>query len=102
MNKIREWYNANKDVPLFKGKLLLVFLIILAIAVNYFCNDRETHETPTEAETSAAETAAEETDRDLLLVFFDNSKAHFVVFFGLTATLAVVKKKKEQKLRESK
>lgn len=103
MNRVRNWYNANKDVPLFKAKLLLVFLIILAIAVNYFCNVRDRQETAEmNEETSVTETVTEETDKDFLAVFIDNSKAHLTVFLGLSAALAAVKHRDKQKLKESK
>ncbi len=101
MNKLKKWYSENKDKPLFKAKLLLVVLIILAIGVQIYANYRDEKEFQN-TETSVTETAAEEADeQDALLTFWNNSKAHVVAFLGVTAALAVVKQRQKQKIKES-
>lgn len=101
MNKLKKWYSENKDKPLFKAKLLLVVLIILAIGVQIYANYRDEKDFRN-TETSVTETAAEEADeQDALLTFWNNSKAHVVAFLGVTAALAVVKQRQKQKIKES-
>lgn len=101
MNKLKKWYSENKDKPLFKAKLLLVVLIILAIGVQIYANYRDEKDFQN-TETSVTETAAEETDeQDALLTFWNNSKAHVVAFLGVTAARAVVKQRQKQKIKES-
>ena len=102
MNKLKKWYNKNKDVPLFKAKLLAVFMVLLAIAVEIYSDFRDRNETVEINENTAiTEETAEPEKEDLVLSVYKNSKAHIIVFFGLTAVLIVVKSKQKQKLKES-
>lgn len=100
MNKLKKWYGEHKDEPLFKGKLLVVFLVILAIGVQIYADYRDKKET-LQTETSAATLTAEETEEDIVLTFWENSRAHFVAFIGVTAALAFVKYKNRRKIKES-
>lgn len=100
MNKLKKWYSENKDKPLFKAKLLLVILIVLAIGVQIFADYRDKRELA-QAETSAVEIIAEETEEDVILIFWENSRAHFIAFIGVVCALAAVQFKKRRKLRES-
>ncbi len=108
MNKIKKWYCENKDKPLFKAKLLLVAMIILAVAVQIFTTeqdnrkaDRAQSETSVTEEAAEAETAEEETEESFIMVFYKNSRAHIVVLAGLSAALAAVQIRKKHKLKES-
>lgn len=100
MNKLKKWYNENKDKPLFKAKLLAVFLVFVMIIVQIYADFRDKRENA-ENNTVAEEVIAEEEENSLAEIA-ENSKGHVVVFIGLTATLAAVKQKKKQKLKESK
>lgn len=100
MNKLKKWYSEHKDEPLFKGKLLVVFLVILAICVQIYADYRDKKET-LQTETSAVEVTAEETEEDIVLTFWENSRAHFIAFIGVTAALAFVKYRNRRKIRES-
>ncbi len=100
MNKLRKWYGENKDKPLFKAKLLVVFLVILAIGVQIYADYRDKKET-LQTETSAVEVTVEETEEDIVLIFWENSRAHFIAFIGVTAALAFAKYKNRRKIKES-
>lgn len=104
MNNFKKWYTENKDKPLFKAKLLLAALILLAVALQLYNNLTEENDTPEINESIAV---TEETDepekeeKDVLLVFWENSRAHIAAFLVVTAALAVVKCRQKQKIRES-
>lgn len=100
MDKLKKWYSEHKDEPLFKAKLLVVFLVILAICVQIYANYRDKEET-LQTETSAVEMTAEEPEEDIVLIFWENSRAHFIAFIGVTAALAFVKYKNRRKIKES-
>lgn len=101
MNDLKKWYSENKDKPLFKAKLLLAVLIILALGAQVYSNYRDEREL-NNTETSVTEEVTEETDeQDVLLVFWENSKAHIIAFLGVTAALVVVKQRQKQKIKES-
>lgn len=102
MNKLKKWYNKNKDVPLFKAKLLTVMMVLLAIAVKVYSDFRDRNEvTEINENTAITEEIAETEKENLVFTIYKNSKAHIVVFFSLTAALAVVKYKHTQKIKES-
>ncbi len=102
MNSLKKWYSENKDKPRFKAKLLLVFLILFAVIVQFYCNAKEKNDTPEINESAVISEEAEEPEKeDLVLEVFENSKAHIIAFLGVTAALAVVKYKQQQKIKES-
>lgn len=101
MNNFKKWYSENKDKPLFKAKLLLAVLIILALGAQVYSNYRDERELKN-TETSVTEEVTEEADeQDILLVFWENSKAHIAAFLGVSAALVVVKQRQKQKIKES-
>lgn len=95
IGKIKEFVRKNKKEQWFKNTVIIVVLLIAAIAADRWRKWEDSKELP---QTEIAEEAPEE---DVLQTVWDDNKAHFIAFGGLSVTLFIVKCKNEAKLKES-
>ena len=95
MVRIKEFVSKNKKEQWFKNTVIIVVLLIAAIAADRWRKWEDSKELP---QTEIAEEAPEE---DVLQTVWDDNKAHFIAFGGLSVTLFIVKCKNEAKLKES-
>ena len=102
MNKLKKWYSENKDKPLFKAKLLAVFLVFVMIVVQIYAEYRDRRENVLSETTVTSEAETEDEDKEnALAVIFDNSKGHIIALSALSIALIAVQQKKKHKLKES-
>ncbi len=105
MKKIKEFWNNNKNKPLFKGKVLAVIMLILAIIVNFsFTDNTQENGEPSQSSANVVQqndekkqNAKEETKTE------SNKKIQIgksnVIALGIgVAALAAVKIKREHDL----
>ena len=96
--RIKEFVKAHKDEHGFRYTVIIVVLIIAAIAASEWRKWQDSREfSPTEI----SEEASENDESDIIEKIWDDSKAHFIVFGGLTVSLFIVKCRNAVKLEES-
>lgn len=95
MVKIKEFVKKNKKEQWFKNTVIIVVLLIAAIAADRWRKWEDSKELP---QTEIVEEAPEE---DVLQTVWDDNKAHFIAFGGLSITLFIVKCRNEARLKES-
>jgi len=97
MVKIKEFVRKNKREQWFKNTVIIVVLLIAAIAADRWRKWDDNKELP---QTEIVEEAPEEKP-DVLQEIWDDNKAHFIAFGGLSVTLFIVKCRNEARLKES-
>lgn len=86
---LKDFWNKNKDKPLFKGKTLAAILVIAAVAVNFIFTDRNDDKTGEEKSSSGSvSTTAEEKPPPKE---FHIGASNVIVLAGCITALAVVK-----------
>lgn len=95
MVKIKEFVKKNKKEQWFKNTVIIVVLLIAAVAADRWRKWEDSKELP---QTEIVEEAPEE---DVLQTVWDDNKAHFIAFGGLSVTLFIVKCRNEARLKES-
>lgn len=98
MVKIKEFVRKNKREHWFKNTVIIVVLLIAAIAADRWRKWEDSKELP---QTEIAEEAPEKEEHDVLREIWDDNKAHFIAFGGLSITLFIVKCRNEARLKES-
>ena len=96
--KIKEFIGRYKGEQWFKYIVIIIALLIAAAAASEWRKWQDSREVP---KTKIVVEAPENDDPDIIEKIWDDSKAHFIVFGGLTITLFIVKCRNETKLKES-
>lgn len=98
MVRIKEFVSKNKKEQWFKNTVIIVVLLIAAIAADRWRKWEDSKELP---QTEIAEEAPEKEEPDILQTIWDDNKAHYIAFGGLSITLFIVKCRNEARLKES-
>lgn len=98
IRRIKEFVNKNKKEQWFKNTVIIVVLLIAAIAADRWRKWEDSKELP---QTEIVEEAPEKDDPDVLQEIWDDNKAHFIAFGGLSVILFIVKCRNEARLKES-
>lgn len=96
--KIKEFIGRYKSEQWFKYIVIIIALLIAAAAASEWRKWQDSRELPV---TETAEEAPENDEPDIIEKIWDDSKAHFIVFGGLTVSLFIVKCRNAVKLEES-
>ena len=96
--RIKDFVKAHKGEQWFKYTVIIIALLIAAAAASEWRKWQDSRELPN-AEIS--EDAPENDEPDIIEKIWDDSKAHFIVFGGLTVSLFIVKCRNSVKLEES-
>mgnify|MGYP004646609135 FL=1 len=96
--KIKEFISRYKGEQWFKYTVIIIALLIAAVAASEWRKWQDSRELPP---TEIAEEAPENDEPDIIEKIWDDSKAHFIVFGGLTVLLFIVKCRNAVKLEES-
>ena len=96
--KIKEFIGKYKGEQWFKYTVIIIALLIAAVAASEWRKWQDSRELPP---TEIAEEASENDEPDIIEKIWDDSKAHFIVFGGLTVSLFIVKYRNAVKLEES-
>lgn len=95
--KIKEFIGRYKGEQWFKYTVIIIALLIAAAASEW----RKWQESKELPNTGISEEAPENGEPDIIEKIWDDSKAHFIVFGGLTVSLFIVKCRNAVKLEES-
>lgn len=96
--KIKEFIGRYKGEQWFKYTVIIIALLIAAAAASEWRKWQDSKELPN---TEISEEALENDEPDIIEKIWDDSKAHFIVFGGLTVSLFIVKRRNAVKLEES-
>lgn len=96
--KIKEIIGKYKGEQWFKYTVIIIALLIAAATASEWRKWQDSNELP---DTEISEEAPENGEPDIIEKIWDDSKAHFIVFGGLTITLFIVKCRNAVKLEES-
>ena len=96
--KIKELIGRYKGEQWFKYTVIIIALLIAAVVASEWRKLQDSRELPP---TEIAEEAPENEESDIIEKIWDYSKAHFIVFGGLTVSLFIVKCRNAVKLEES-
>lgn len=96
--KIKEFIGRYKSEQWFKYTVIIIALLIAAAAASEWRKWQDSREFPN---TEISEEAPENEESDIIEKIWDDSKAHFIVFGGLTVSLFIVKCRNAVKLEES-
>lgn len=96
--KIKEFIGRYKSEQWFKYTVIIIALLIAAAAASEWRKWQDSRELPN---TEISEEAPENDEPDIIEKIWDDSKAHFIVFSGLTISLFIVKCRNAVKLEES-
>lgn len=96
--KIKEFIGRYKGEQWFKYTVIIIALLIAAAAASEWRKWQDSREFPN---TEISEEDPENDEPDIIEKIWDDSKAHFIVFGGLTVSLFIVKCRNETKLQES-
>lgn len=96
--KIKEFIGRYKGEQWFKYTVIIIALLIAAVAASEWRKWQDSKEFPN---TEISEEAPENEESDIIKKIWDHSKAHFIVFGGLTVSLFIVKRRNAVKLEES-
>lgn len=96
--KIKEFIGRYKGEQWFKYTVIIIALLIAAVAASEWRKWQDSKEFPN---TEISEEAPENEESDIIKKIWDDSKAHFIVFGGLTVSLFIVKRRNAVKLEES-
>lgn len=96
--KIKEFIGRYKGEQWFKYTVIIIALLIAAATASEWRKWQDSRELP---DTEISEEAPENGEPDIIEKIWDDSKAHFIVFGGLTITLFIVKCRNAVKLEES-
>lgn len=83
---------------MFKYTVIIIALLIAAAAASEWRKWQDSRELPN---TEISEEVPENDEPDIIEKIWDDSKAHFIVFGGLTVSLCIVKCRNAVKLEES-
>lgn len=95
--KIKEFIDRYKGEQWFKYTVIIIALLIAAAASEW----RKWQDSKELPNTEISEEAPENDEPDIIEKIWDDSKAHFIVFGGLTVSLFIVKCRNAVKLEES-
>ena len=98
--RIKDFVKAHKDEQGFRYTVIIVVLIIAAIAASEWRKWQDNKELPPTTEI-VEKVPDEEEEPDIIQKIWDDSKAHFIVFGGLTVSLFIVKCRNAVKFEES-
>lgn len=96
--KIKEFIGKYKGEQWFKYTVIIIALLIAAVAASEWRKWQDSKEFPN---TEISEEAPENEESDIIKKIWDDSKAHFIVFGGLTVSLFIVKRRNAVKPEES-
>ena len=96
--KIKEIIGKYKGEQWFKYTVIIIALLIAAATASEWRKWQDSNELP---DTEISEEAPENGEPDIIEKIWDDSKAHFIVFGGLTVSLLIVKCRNAVKLEES-
>lgn len=96
--KIKEFIGRYKSEQWFKYTVIIIALLIAAVAAFEWRKWQDSRDLPN---TEISEEAPENGEPDIIEKIWDDSKAHFIVFGGLTVSLFIVKCRNAVKLEES-
>lgn len=96
--KIKEFIGRYKSEQWFKYTVIIIALLIAAVAAFEWRKWQDSRDLPN---TEISEEAPENDEPDIIEKIWDDSKAHFIVFGGLTVSLFIVKCRNAVKLEES-
>ena len=96
--KIKEFIGRYKGEQWFKYTVIIIALLIAAATASEWSKWQDSRELPN---TEISEEAPENGEPDIIEKIWDDSKAHFIVFGGLTVSLFIVKCRNAVKLEES-
>ncbi len=96
--KIKEFIGRYKGEQWLKYTVIIIALLIAAAAASEWRKWQDSRELPN---TEISEEALENDEPDIIEKIWDDSKAHFIVFGGLTVSLFIVKYRNAVKLEES-
>lgn len=96
--KIKEFIGRYKGEQWFKYTVIIIALLIAAVVASEWRKWQDSKELPN---TEISEEAPENDEPDIIEKIWDDSKAHFIVFGGLTVSLFIVKYRNAVKLEES-
>lgn len=98
--KIKEFIGRYKGEQWFKYTVIIIALLIAAAAASEWRKWQDSRELPPQTEI-VEEVPDEKEEPDIIQKTWDDSKAHFIVFGGLTVSLFIVKCRNAVKLEES-
>lgn len=96
--KIKEFIGRYKGEQWFKYTVIIIALLIAAAAASEWRKWQDSREL---LNTEISEEASENDEPDIIEKIWDDSKAHFIIFGGLTVSLFIVKYRNAVKLEES-
>ena len=79
-------------------KTVIIIALLIAAVASEWRKWQDSRELPN---TEISEKAPENDEPDIIEKIWDDSKAHFIVFGGLTVSLFIVKRRNAVKLEES-
>lgn len=98
--KIKKFIGRYKGEQWFKYTVIIIALLIAAAAASEWRKWQDSRELPPQTEI-VEEVPDEKEEPDIIQKTWDDSKAHFIVFGGLTVSLFIVKCRNAVKLEES-
>lgn len=98
IRRIKEFVSKNKKEQWFKNTVIIIVLLIAAVAADRWRRWEDSKELP---QTEIAEEAPKKDNHDILQEIWDDNKAHFIAFGGLSVTLFIVRCRNEVRLKES-
>lgn len=96
--KIKEFIGRYKGEQWFKYTVIIIALLIAAATASEWRKWQDSREL---TNTEISEEVPENGEPDIIEKIWDDSKAHFIVFGGLTVSLFIVKCRNAVKLEES-